>query len=245
MFYNELDVLELRLDTLDEWVDRFVLVEAEFNHSGGQKELFFEKNKERFSKWLHKIKHIILKTHECPDGPDNWKREKFQRECILRGIEDVPGNSIIMISDLDEIPDMNKIPIEALPHATCSVHMWMYEYSFKYLFTGESWFGTVITTCELVKSFGPNYFRENRWKFPSFKLGGWHLSSFGNGKNLANKVNTYAHSKDPHDIPWTEETFEELIANGIHTDGKTPLIKRLDGAPLPENIDLLKKLKFI
>jgi beta-1,4-mannosyl-glycoprotein beta-1,4-N-acetylglucosaminyltransferase len=55
MFYNELTVLELRLNLLDEYVDRFVLVESEVNHKGGPKPLFFQENKDRFAKWAHKI----------------------------------------------------------------------------------------------------------------------------------------------------------------------------------------------
>jgi beta-1,4-mannosyl-glycoprotein beta-1,4-N-acetylglucosaminyltransferase len=222
-----------------------VLVESELNHSGGPKELFFYNKQDRFTKWLHKIELVIVPADESPKDENNWAREKHQRQCILLGLKDVPDQSIVMISDIDEIPDLSKIPITNLPHLTTSVHMWMFEYSFKYLFTGEPWFGTVITTCENLKKVGPNYLRDNRWKFPSFKNSGWHLSSFGNGKMVANKVNTYAHSKDPHEIEWNPETFDKLIMAGMHTDGKTPLALRSDSVPLPGNQELLKKLNLI
>jgi beta-1,4-mannosyl-glycoprotein beta-1,4-N-acetylglucosaminyltransferase len=245
MFYNELDILELRLSFLDEWVDKFVIVEAEVNHSGGPKELFFQTHRARYEKWLPKIEHIILKADECPKDINNWTREKFQRDGIIRGLQEVPEQAIVMISDVDEIPDLTKIPIEQLPHQVCSVHMWMFEYSFKYIFTGEPWFGTVITTCEYVKRYGPNYFRDNRWKFVPMQYSGWHLSSFGNGRNLANKVNTYAHANDAHEIPWTEETFDELIEKGLHTDGKTALIRRPASVPLPGSPEVLQRLGLL
>ena len=65
MFYNEFEILELRLELLDEYVDRFVLVESEVNHVGGPKELFFQNNRERFAKWLHKITHIVVTAEGC------------------------------------------------------------------------------------------------------------------------------------------------------------------------------------
>ena len=244
MFYNEYDILELRLEVLDRYVDRFVLVEAELNHSGGPKELLFQKNKDRYAKWLHKIEHVIVTAEESPKDSNPWCREKYQRECILRGLRDVPDESIVMVSDVDEIPDLSIVPFEKLPHVFNSVHMWMFEYSMDYMFTGEPWFGTVITTAEVFRRVGPNSLRDNRWKFPHFQYAGWHLSSFGNGAHVANKVNTFAHSKDPHLIPWNEETFNRLISSGLHTDGETPLIPRPDSVPLPAPTEVLRRLNL-
>jgi len=245
MFYNELDVLELRLTVLDPHVDLFVIVEAELNHVGGPKELFFQKNKERFAKWLPKIRHIIVKQEECPGDKNPWAREKYQRECILRGLEGVPDNACVMVSDLDEIPWMEKIPQSPLPHVICVVHMYMFEYSLKYIFTGEPWFGTVLTNCELFKRVGPNYLRENRWKFPVFQNCGWHLSSFGNSDHVYNKLQTYAHGKDPERESETPELLHKYINDGIHLDGKTLLISRPDDVPLPANLDVLQRLNML
>ena len=244
MFYNELDILELRLETLDPYVDRFVLVEAEVNHVGGPKELFFQKNKERFTKWLPKIHHVIVTAEEAPKEENPWCREKYQRECILRGLEDVDPSAIVMISDVDEIPDLKIVPFEKLPHIVNSVHMWMFEYSLDYLFTGEPWFGTVVTNCELLKRQGPNYFRDNRWKFPVIQYAGWHLSSFGTPQHVWNKMQTFAHAKDGHHASQTPEMFQEYITQGLHTDGKTILIPRPDQVPLPGPVELLQRLKL-
>jgi beta-1,4-mannosyl-glycoprotein beta-1,4-N-acetylglucosaminyltransferase len=242
MFYNELDILELRLELLDRHVDRFVLVESEVNHIGGPKALFFEENKDRFSKWLPKITHIVMTAEEAPKDTNPWSREKYQRECILRGLEDVDPSAIVMISDVDEIPDMNLVPYERLPHLVNSVHMWMFEYSLDYVFTGEPWFGTVVTNCELVRRMGPNYFRDNRWKFPVFRFAGWHLSSFGTPIHVWNKMQTFAHARDGHHASQTPEQFQKWIEEGIHTDGQTKLTLRPDVVPLPGSIEVLKRL---
>ena len=242
MFYNEYDILELRLEVLDRYVDRFVLVESEVNHVGGPKELFFQKNKERYAKWLHKIEHIIVTAEESPKDENPWSREKYQRECILRGLGDVPNESIIMVSDVDEIPDLSIVPFEKLPHVLNSVHMWMFEYSLDYLFTGEPWFGTVITTAELFKRVGPNALRDGRWKFPVIRYAGWHLSSFGSPEHVCNKMHTFAHAKDGHHTSQTPQTFKFYIEQGIHTDGHTALVKRPVEVPLPAPVSVLQRL---
>jgi beta-1,4-mannosyl-glycoprotein beta-1,4-N-acetylglucosaminyltransferase len=244
MFYNEFDVLELRLEVLDRYVDRFVLVEAEVNHVGGPKPLYFNENKERYAKWLHKIEHVIVKAEEAPKDDNPWAREKYQRECVLRGLADVPNESIVMISDVDEIPDMRLVPFEKLPHIVTSVHMWMFEYSLDYLFTGEPWFGTVITNCELFKRVGPNYLRDNRWKFPCFRTAGWHLSSFGSPMHIWKKMSTYAHAKDATHVIQDPETYQKWIEGGVHIDGQTQLIPRPPEVSLPAPVEVLRRLNL-
>ena len=119
MFYNELDILELRLETLDKYVDKFVLVEAEVNHVGGPKKLFFEENKDRYVKWLPKIIHVVVTADEAPTDENPWSREKFQRNCIKRGLATIPDDATVMISDVDEIPNMNIIPVHNLQLRHC------------------------------------------------------------------------------------------------------------------------------
>jgi beta-1,4-mannosyl-glycoprotein beta-1,4-N-acetylglucosaminyltransferase len=244
MFYNELDVLELRLTVLDEYVDLFVIVESELNHVGTTKELFFQKNKERFAKWLNKIEHVIVTAEESPKDENPWCREKYQRNCISRGLTNVPKDAVIMISDVDEIPNLSFIPFENLPHLTVSIHMWMFEYSCDYIFTGEPWVGTVMTNLDYFKRYGPNYMRDNRWKFPVIQYGGWHLSSFGDGSHVWNKLRTYAHGKDPERDTETPEILNDYVSNGIHIDGKTKLIPRTPEVPLPGPVEVLRRLNL-
>ena len=86
-FFNELDILDIRLQELYDTVDHFVLVEANQSHSGKPKEYIFENNKDRFEKYLDKIIHI--KIDDFPDTKDSWVREKFQRYCINRGLTEL------------------------------------------------------------------------------------------------------------------------------------------------------------
>lgn len=230
MFFNELDVLELRLKKLDQHVDLFVLVEAPVTHNGTPKPLFFQENKSRYEKWLPKIRHVIAKDMPTDENP--WSREKYQRNCLLEALQDVPDDAWVMISDADEIPMIDKISWSDITSAA-SLHMYMFEYSLDWLFTGEAWIGTVITHAREYKKLGPNFFRDNRWRFPFFKECGWHLSSFGDAKHVWNKIQNYAHAKDTKHTHQTFEDFEDYLKKGLHSDGLTKLIPRPQWVPLP------------
>jgi beta-1,4-mannosyl-glycoprotein beta-1,4-N-acetylglucosaminyltransferase len=105
-FYNELKMLSFRLEELNDYVDYFVLAEATVTHAGQEKELFYQNNKDLFEKYNHKIIHVIVDDMPL-DNPDNWSREIYQRNCLVKGIErlDVKDTDIILISDCDEIPN--------------------------------------------------------------------------------------------------------------------------------------------
>lgn len=110
-FFNEIELLEIRLNILDEVVDKFVIAEANKTHTGKPKEFIFEKNKHRFEKFLHKITYIKIdklpeinpKDNET-DG-NNWRLENFQRDQLMEGLKNCKDDDIVIISDLDEIPN--------------------------------------------------------------------------------------------------------------------------------------------
>ena len=118
-FFNELDLLEIRLNELDDVVDRFVIVEAELTHNGDKKPLCFAENRERFAKFEKKIKHIIVCAEEFKPAEVGatfqeraWMRENIQRNAIAKGLASAKDDDVIIVSDLDEIP------------SPCKVHEW-------------------------------------------------------------------------------------------------------------------------
>ena len=226
-FYNELDVLEMRLKILDPHVDLFVISESPETHAGNPKPLFYAENKDRFLPWAHKIRYVLA-TPCTTTGI--WDREKHQRECLREAVQDVPDDARVMISDVDEIPDLTK----EIPDETHVFHMFMFEYSFKYMFTGEPWFGTVITSAEAYKKLGPNFFRDNRWRFKRIPYAGWHCSSFGDAKHVWNKIQNYAHAHDAKHQHQTFEDFERYLNEGLHSDGEFRLIPTPSDVPLPK-----------
>jgi len=105
-FFNELDLLEIRLNELNEVVDYFVIVEANKTQTGKDKEYYFEKSKSRFKRFEEKIIHLKI---NMPPTKNFWVMENYQRDCILKGLKNCKDEDIILISDLDEIPNKNKI----------------------------------------------------------------------------------------------------------------------------------------
>ena len=112
IFYNEIEMLKYRLEYLNDIVDIFVLIEGTLTFAGKSKELYYEKNKHLFQEYNHKILHVIVDMNDFIDEKINaWDREKYQRNYIKNGLEQLNLNDkdIIILSDLDEIPDVNAI----------------------------------------------------------------------------------------------------------------------------------------
>lgn len=108
-FFNELDLLEIRLKYLYDFVDYFVIVEADTSFNGEAKQMFFKENSERFSPYMNKIIYVPINMKSYEDeNKVAWKREEFQRNSILNGLInlDITDTDIILISDVDEIPDI-------------------------------------------------------------------------------------------------------------------------------------------
>ena len=101
-FFNELELLELRLHELANIVDKFVLVEATKTHSNKLKPLHYLENRVQFSEFHDKIIHVVV--DDLPDARDSWVLENYQRNCITRGLGDCRPDDFVLISDLDEIP---------------------------------------------------------------------------------------------------------------------------------------------
>lgn len=109
-FFNELDLLEIRLETLDPAVDFFVVAEAPITYRADPKPLYFELNKKLFAKFLPKLRHIIVDDLPTEKGfEQNWQRETLQRSALERGLDNARDDDIIMLSDLDEISTPAKI----------------------------------------------------------------------------------------------------------------------------------------
>lgn len=101
-FFNELELLELRLYELGDVVDKFVLLEATKTHTNKPKPLYYQENKSRFSAFHDKIIHVVVT--DLPDSEDAWLLDNFQRDCLGRGLTNCRPDDWVLISDLDEIP---------------------------------------------------------------------------------------------------------------------------------------------
>jgi len=108
-FYDEIDILDLRLNVLDEVVDYFVLVESTRTFTGNKKPLYFAENSQKYANFLHKIRHIVIDESEFNKNLGVWQREFDQKNAVFRGIQGCKKEDFLIVSDVDEIPDPNII----------------------------------------------------------------------------------------------------------------------------------------
>ena len=190
---NELEILELRLMELYDVVDYFVIVESNKTHTGKEKEFNFEKNKNLFQNYSHKI--IYVKVEDLPDySPNNiWEAENFQRNCIMRGLNDVAkkGDKII-VSDLDEIPNKKLILENINSESWITFRQNLYYY---YVNCQQNcfWDGPIMADYGTFES--PQQLRNAaRSGFNSKRHGGWHYSFMGGPEKIRYKVENIAES---------------------------------------------------
>ena len=132
-YFNEDHIVDLRLNILSKFVDKFVIVESTVNHQGRPKKLHFDINK--YKKFKDKIDYIVV-----DDTPESVKKsheggeslvEQHQRNSIMRGLKDANDNDLIILSDVDEIPDLNKLnEYDKNKYAVFSQKMFMYKLNF-------------------------------------------------------------------------------------------------------------------
>ena len=156
-FFNELDLLEIRLRELDGVVDRFVLVEATLTHQGKPKPLWYAENKERFAAWHHKLTHVVVDTYPESDG-NAWVYEQHQRNRILDGLTGIAADDHVMISDVDEIPQPDAVRRAAGTKGFRIFRQRMFYYylncvnATQHGSTGYRWNGTVMIDGSMVRA---------------------------------------------------------------------------------------------
>jgi len=100
--FNEIDLLELRLNELWDVVDVFVIVEARTTFTGNSKPMCLTDHAERLAKYMHKIRYVVVE--DFPEGMSNWGKEEYQRNALKTELSDLMPDDILIFSDLDEIP---------------------------------------------------------------------------------------------------------------------------------------------
>lgn len=214
IFYNELDMLELRLNELNDVVDYFVLVECIKTFANNNKELYFENNKERFSKFSDKIIHIVLKD-DIPRTSNAWDIETYQRRGIDKGLKQLNLNNddLIIIADLDEIPDMNillQLKNTNSINGVYSMEMDLYYYNLncKYI---HKWYHAKILNFGNYND-DPQSIRDYGSKVNGdIKKCGWHLSYFGGLEIIKNKIKNFSHQEHNNDYILNDERILKQI----------------------------------
>ena len=237
IFYNELDMLEYRLNTLCDTVDYFVLVESTLTFTGKPKKLYFNENKERFKQF--KIVHIIVDDLDPTPGQE-WKNEKYQRNCIKRGISNLNPDDIVILSDVDEIPDPETI--RNFDYEICSLQQEFYYYNLNCKMD-HYWYRSKIFKYKNSK----DDLDELRTSYkPVLEKGGWHLSYFGNSDFISNKIKNFSHQEYNNEKYTNVDSISELVKNKKDLFGRNIVIQNIqfsDNTYLPPNYQMLIKKK--
>jgi beta-1,4-mannosyl-glycoprotein beta-1,4-N-acetylglucosaminyltransferase len=190
LFFNELELLDLRLATLAECVDKFILVEMTVTHQGKPKPLYYADNKDRYQRYAHKIVHVVI--DDCPIS-DSWRRENFHRNGVMRGLQDCAADDVILISDVDEIPK----PELVISHKNDCDVMVFNQQLYYYYFNCEcidwrNWAGTNLIQYHLLRKTSPQSIRQTG---KPIEFGGWHFSYLGGAKRIEEKLKAFCHTE--------------------------------------------------
>ena len=241
MFFDEEMLLDIRLNTLDKFIDKFIIVESLYTHSGKEKKLVFDINK--YSKFKNKINYIVVK--DAPRGIEQitkddsdiditnkeimnaLRRENFQRNEISKGLTNLNENDWIIISDLDEIPKLDNINFRSIKEKIIFFKQKVFYYKLNLELKTLRWIGSKACKIKNLKS--PQWLRNIKDKiYPKWRLdiifskkrynniflvenGGWHFSFVKKPEDIEKKLKSYLHHREYDLDPLGIENIKTLI----------------------------------
>ena len=243
MYFDEEVVVDVRLNTLNEFVDYFVIVESRFTHKGESRQLNF--NHKKFEKFKDKIIYIVdeeiysltekIKIDDSEDEKSRKAifnaayRENGQRNLISKGLEGANKEDFIMISDVDEIPKLSGLNFNSLNEKIILFKQDMFYYKFNLKLPNLIWTGT--KACRKKNLINPQWLRNIKdRKYPFFRIdtffsntkytsikiindGGWHFSNIKTPKEIEFKLRSYLHHREFDLNPLSAEQINEIIKN--------------------------------
>jgi len=285
MYFDEDLLLDLRLNTLNKYVKKFVITEATYTHNGSKKKLNFDINK--FKKFRDKINYIVV--DEQPSNilklvngeSEERKKEKlilngmardyFQREKLQNGLKDANDDDFIIISDLDEIPDLSSLDFSKIKNKIIIFQQKMFYYKFNLLYEDFNWFGSKAVRKKNFLS--PQWLRNIKSRnYPKWRLdtlfskkkysnlylvqdGGWHFTCIRTAEDLEKKLLNFAHHYEFEESGLKIHDLKKLITEkrvmydhnvdqrGYKWSGKS-ILKKIENRLLPNYISSnLEKFK--
>lgn len=200
MFFNELDLLEIRLEELHNDVDFFVISECTKTHQNNDKPLFFLENKDRFKKFLPKIIHHIFEPEIFPYP---WYIENEQRNQLKKAGFEINDGDLFMLSDGDEIVSSDLVKLlknnsdKIKTPCTCLMQMSYYYINavIQEPWHHKNWKGTIVLPYKYYNQEPLNYWRSIKDSLPVIEKAGWHFSFIGGIEKVKTKIESYAHSE--------------------------------------------------
>lgn len=251
-FFNELDILKLRMEILDPYVDYFVLEESTVTFSGEDKKMIFAQNRQLFDKFKDKIRYVAV-TDSPMSGVTTHERDKYQKNQLIRALSDCRSEDIIIFSDVDEIPNPDTL-LQVIEHFDAGKIYHLAQRMF-YCFlnmeeisgnllsiTGEfpgvekkQWLGTKVCSFGSLPPEGIVDLREVSPTDPkSVRVadGGWHFGYMGGdgerdvAKRIGIKVQAAAH-QEYNNKRYLNEAVDRLLC-GEDIFGRSAQFKRVE-----------------
>ena len=240
-FFDEKMMMDLRFNTLNEHVSKFIVVESTISHSGEKKPLNFKIND--YPKFKNKIEYIvineepsdIIKGDEIIKNPYNKRLNSIKRieqsyEYMLKGLEDADENDLILLSDNDEIPNLDSSQIEELKKSDFVIFKQLFfYYKFNLFYDRMPWFGSKGCKKKKLIDFSSLRNLKNKkypfWRIDTFlsdikqidlkiiRNGGWHFTNLKKPKELYEKLMNFGHHDEFEESNITIKDLENRIKN--------------------------------
>jgi hypothetical protein len=262
-FYNELDILELRLKEHWDHVDYFVISEANLTHQGKPKEFVLEQNWNRFKDFHEKIIHV--KVDDMPiTGPDPWTRETFQRNTLARGLSLAEPDDIIAVSDVDEL--VRKSTWDTIRNDTVNNHWGGYvpffQFKLNFMLVTKPmahFYMPAVMAARRKLNITPQDIRASReylirnipymqkYKIVPIDHAGWHFSFIGDDEFAKQKYLSYAHWENSYlsQIVNIEKSIKNKSGTAALRGEKFEIVEINDYFPETLQSDLLRWKDFI
>ena len=218
-FNGEYDLLEIRLNILDDFVDQFVIVEFDKTFSGQPKESYFLNNSKRYEKWRNKISYSFLnestygkyydlaKSSPNTTGASHWVTEFAMKESIKDTLEHLKDDDLCFVGDVDEIwnPELKFTPTPLVWKLGLKVYTYYLNNR-----SSEVFYGTIVTEYANIKSHCLNHLRT----FPDQRLenAGWHFTSMGGYAEVKRKLEN-SYTRESYWTPQVEAGLEDNLVN--------------------------------
>lgn len=225
-FFNELDLLELRLEELYDYVDYFIIVESDHTFTNIPKPYYFDDSKQRYVRFMDKIKHVKLQSNKH-DNP--WQNEHEQRNGIILGYDGANDDDYIMVSDVDEIP--RRSALEPMRYSDKDIHAMctpFFYFKLNYVSIHPHCYIPLVIGAKssIFKRLGAQGLRATRdcyveapFTYENYRSevvhhGGWHFGYLGDSEFIKQKFVSFSHASDVTEEYVRNYTVEsELIPN--------------------------------
>ena len=257
-YFNEKELVELRLKYLNSIVDYFIVIESNITFTGKEKKWNFpDLLKNGLKKFSSKIQYhqmkVDLEKAEAEKSPRyvgktlgrSWRVETMQRNFLKEAHKKFSSNDdIIIISDLDEIPSRDKINfIKSCDFKTIAPVAFgqsLFHLNCNYLHL-EPWIGSVVITKQLIDKYEPQVFRDLRNRISHFNDAGWSFTSFGGAKKVREKLEAFCHEEYNKEKYKNEAHINKCIKTGSDLFYREVNKKKVNKSFFPK--DLLKLME--